>query len=550
MSKRVRQSKSIPLIYGGIAGALLIVIAALALVLVPPSPPQIAEFAPQAQEQIQDAPNQQSSQFGSGGTGLCAAGQVCEGLEAQAPASTKPRFIDKARVRRCIGDPPRQIEDPQSPPCVNYFEGDNGGATWRGVTRDEIRVVAYGLFSSRVAQFAEFFNRRFEFYGRRVHVIELEEGAPQPTAESQQADAVAVAEAGAFAAVVGAAYDGGYGPFRAELARHQIMSAGVVDTVSDADFQALHPFAWNYSPSFDQLGRNLAQFSCRSLVGAQAGNAGASLATRQRSFAIVRHDDPVYGYQTGQGDVVPMADSLRRCGATVSIHGYRGSGDGGTEDKLMLADLQQQNVTTLIAEGHTAAVVELMRSASSITYQPEWLLLGGGNAYQWQEFNFQNAPPEQTQHLFGLRGMNKGLPLPDSPAMWALREVGGEEGLDQIESIGTGPAYQAMLMLASGIQAAGPRLTPENFARALQRLQFPNPGASAAPYYQATVGFAGDHSMIDDEALTWWSPTAPAYGSRAADNGGWCYISRGARWKLGQWPEGPQPFFDRDKPCR
>src|SRR5262249_54240556 len=39
--------------------------------------------------------------------------------------------------------PPHQTEDPLSPPCVAYFDGDNGGATAQGVTGSEIVVVFY-----------------------------------------------------------------------------------------------------------------------------------------------------------------------------------------------------------------------------------------------------------------------------------------------------------------------------------------------------------------------------------------------------------------------
>src|SRR5688500_18978088 len=127
VSQRLRrQSKSIPLIYGGLAGLLLIVIAAMALVFIPPSPPQISEFAPQHQDQIEEAIKEQSSQFG-GGAGGCAEGQLCESAEARKLAESKRVVVDKARVRRCIGNPPRQTEDPQSPPCVNYWEGINNG---------------------------------------------------------------------------------------------------------------------------------------------------------------------------------------------------------------------------------------------------------------------------------------------------------------------------------------------------------------------------------------------------------------------------------------
>ena len=41
------------------------------------------------------------------------------------------------------GNPPRQTEDPLSPPCVAYFDGDNFGATYRASPRDEIRLLVY-----------------------------------------------------------------------------------------------------------------------------------------------------------------------------------------------------------------------------------------------------------------------------------------------------------------------------------------------------------------------------------------------------------------------
>ncbi len=170
--------------------------------------------------------------------------------------------------------------------------------------------------------------------------------------------------------------------------------------------------------------------------------------------------------------------------------------------------------------------------------------------YQLDEINWQRAPADQTLHLLSLGGSNKGLAPQDRPSTWSLREVGVSPGDDRTAAAIEVGTYQMMLLLASGIQAAGPKLTPDTFAAGLQRTAFPNSGAGAAPYYQASVGFKDDHSMIDDEALLWWSANAPAYGTRTADVGGWCYIDSGARWRLGTWPSREHSFFDRDKPCR
>ena len=127
--------------------AILIIVASLAITSAQSPPPAIAELAPSAVQQIKDAPSEQTSTAGEGEGGgdggfgatttRCHHATLAPG---QAPPTTAPP-IERARVRRCVGNPPRQTEDPQSPPCVPYFEGDNGGATYRGVTKDTITLT-------------------------------------------------------------------------------------------------------------------------------------------------------------------------------------------------------------------------------------------------------------------------------------------------------------------------------------------------------------------------------------------------------------------------
>ena len=123
--------------YTAMVTALLVVVAAVALNAAQPPPPAIAEFAPQAVQQIKQSQQGQGEGEGQGegtGKGACQAGAVtCGGASPSPPAGpilTKPGqpAIDVARVRACVGSPPRQTEDPQSPPCVPYFNGPNGGA--------------------------------------------------------------------------------------------------------------------------------------------------------------------------------------------------------------------------------------------------------------------------------------------------------------------------------------------------------------------------------------------------------------------------------------
>jgi hypothetical protein len=111
--------------------------------------------------------------------------------------------VDSLRVHRCVGNPPRQIEDPQSPPCVPYWTGDNGGDTSFGVTRDTITVYVPTEYDKKTSVFEplkNFFNKRFEFYGRKLDfVYDSTSGIGSANPSTQQAAAQAARTAGSFA---------------------------------------------------------------------------------------------------------------------------------------------------------------------------------------------------------------------------------------------------------------------------------------------------------------------------------------------------------------
>jgi hypothetical protein len=188
----------------------------------------------------------------------------------------------------------------------------------------------------------------------------------------------------------------------------------------------------------------------------------------------------------------------------------------------------------------------LMWAAQNVGYQPEWLL--GGLQAEEEEGHWQvNKQPEDLSRIFGISSRNKYRSYVDEPWLWAVKES------DPAAQVGDGALrardYEQLLLLASGIQSAGPDLTPQNFERGLRSSQFPNPGAGQAPYWQASVGFGPNrHSMISDLALWWWDSASRREGY-ATSRGQFCYVNRGERWSSGGWPEG-QSFFDRTQPCR
>src|SRR5205823_4068075 len=129
---RGRRGRLPGLVNVGAAVAVLALILQLALRASQAATPAIAEFAPQAQRPIQSAVAEQAGNFGAG-----AGGAGAGATPPPSPSATQPQDVV---FRHCVGDPPRQIEDPQSPPCVPFWRGNNGGGTSKGVGRNVIKI--------------------------------------------------------------------------------------------------------------------------------------------------------------------------------------------------------------------------------------------------------------------------------------------------------------------------------------------------------------------------------------------------------------------------
>jgi hypothetical protein len=186
----------------------LALVASLALRATQSTPPALAEFAPTVQKTIQQAPQEQTAVFGNaaGGAGLGTPTPAPTPTPTPAPGSAgaTPTPLPTGTVfNPCIGDPPRQIDDPQSPPCVPFWNDPkgNGCATSMGVTgggsgpvcqggeiaiQDDQGQVPTGMLT--------FFNKRFEFYGRTMKLLgtpstctQQNTGAPGANAQGQRA---------------------------------------------------------------------------------------------------------------------------------------------------------------------------------------------------------------------------------------------------------------------------------------------------------------------------------------------------------------------------
>lgn len=536
-------------VFGVLALAVLLLVAT-ALNPAQPPPPPVAEYAPAAVKAITDAPPEQVADSGTGksadgatkGANPGTASPPVSAPPALPSASLPAKVIDVNRVSRCIGNPPRQTEDPQSPPCVPYFDGDNGGSTAVGVSRNEIRVAMPNATAQDVDLLTRYFNTRFQFYGRQLKIVrDVGCFGGNPSSAKNAADGVAALKV--FGAVGFCDIGGVEYYFYDQLARKKIVSVSNRVTVqTEADLAGFHPYEWTYLPTFDKASRHLMELGC-TLKGKNATHAGAAYSLSPRVFGLISNkfsDAP-------SPDLSAANAALKACGiepvrAQVTFEREGGAtGQGATpqtaqEVATAIQKMREAGVTTLLLLTHALTTRQIYAALDGQGYEPE---LGVSTEfYNDEDFLMSGLPKSQTAHTFGISTWNKFVHPQDEPWWAAIKEV--EPGHTFTEGNNPPPFsyygarfdYHAMLVMAAGIQMAGPNLTAETFAKGLQSAAWPNPPTEKWPG-KVTVS-PGTHSYMEDAAAIWFDNTSRSEYSNG--NGAFCYVQNGVRRRLGRWP--------------
>lgn len=553
------------LVLGAVVVAISVLVAAVALTSRQQTPPTIAEFAPQAVAQIKQTLDEQgldetvpAGQQASPApeAGPSAGPTAGPGASAVPGASPSPKPIEQGRTRACIGSPPRQTEDPQSPPCVPFFDPDldNGGATTKGVTGDQITIALPQQFLEDVnpsLKAAQFFNKRYEFYGRELLLVPYTTTGcvdAQPDPAKMRADAVAVdEELQAFATLAYAGCQGADHHYYDALTERGIVSIvdGNLTTGLERNYATRSPFQWNVMAGLDTILANTAQFYCGALAGKAPRYAGAAQAepsVRKLGVLTTRSTDGT------TPDLAPLRDGLRACGVTpVEVRDDQTT-SAGRNGVNTIVSLRDAGVTSVMCLCNITDLRDVyMPAASAQGFQPEWVESSYINNDLDNSYAGGKAPPDQSGNVIGISFRNKLLPKQDMPWYWAVREA--DPTYDPAAGVyySAHSRYQQLLLLASGIQLAGPELTPETFRAGLQRARWANPGAGAAPYFQTRVGFEGPrHTMSADASMFWFDPARPGTIDPSVP-GAICYVDRGRRYSLGSWPQ-TDPAFQTG-PC-
>ncbi|HZQ27357.1 MAG TPA: hypothetical protein VFA94_06640, partial [Acidimicrobiales bacterium] len=430
-----------------------------------------------------------------------------------------------------------------------YWQGDNGGATYKGVTGDTITISIPSPNKRVVADLQAYFNNRYEFYGRKLNLVLSKDNGNENTCTDRKAQAQADDEQlHIFAATT--ASNGNAGQcYHSELARRKIINVSTPQEFGDDELDSYRPYLWQYMMGFDRQFQAMGELVCAHLAKQKAVHSpDPLLAARDRKYGVVLQ----HVIRDTDLSLQPLFDSLAKCGEKIDpAHVFRLSTndnaglDHPEASAAAIARLKADNVTTVFNLGIVFVEQYISSAADSQQYFPEWIFgtYGGNDLNTGIHAFWPQASQRQSIMGVGVSFPNRGIN--QEPAYWAMKEV--DPGVDynkDLADVGEFVLhYKAMMVLASGIQLAGPNLNPTTFERGLQAATFPYPKDD--PTKSGNVGFRGDHSMTADAVEYWWSEAAvgPIGYQTDGSTGAICYIDQAARLNLGAFPKGTDPFF-------
>lgn len=461
------------------------------------------------------------------------------------PPPPPPPPIRRASSGLCFGNPPRQTESVYAPDCKPAFVGDNGGATSRNVTADQVNIGFWhgatvpgnkgavrssppegdeGAVDRTLRVLQAYFNQRYETYGRRIQLIFID--TPETSDPGlQQAAARADSEFKVFAAThLGR-------PFCDELVRRKLVCYSE-NPFPDADLDKASPYFYSFQMSATRNERLTAEYLCKRLVGGNADYAAGLQKGQPRKFGVLYESDT-----TGRHFQDFQRAFRDACGQAVvgyDVNDPGRSGENAAQTGVAVASLQNEGVTTIVNYMQFGSQLVAMQSAQSSNYFPEWFVTGSyGN-----DFNLlgKAQPAGQMAQSFGISGIELPRPRVETECYRAYKSIDPNNNPDD----GVCDQYwEPLAQVVTGIQEAGPNLTPETFRQGFYRY-----GKRYPPEQWAFHGgyAAGDHSFLDRMGEVWWNPRATERSSRAP--GAFVWTRNGARFGIGEVPAGkPEELF-------
>jgi hypothetical protein len=557
-------------------------IAAFLVLLVLPNPLRIPQNNPSASAEYAPVPgNQQADQnanfsqtaaASSGGIGSNGQSGIIGGTPPEPPP---PQF--RPRSKNCVGNPPRQTEDPLSPPCVSFYEGDNGGSTWQGVTKDSVTIGYYNDFEVKgdmnkpwkpsdenesatnaqnsyyytyhvrtVKALLRYFSARYQTYGRAVKMIAFHSKSGLGTAPPQR-DAEALV------------FNHDHHPFALtvlvqnaqsialDMKERKVPVFGWNYDVPVSYYNDAAPYFWSVVPDQESNADFTASMICRKLKGQTAKySIDPDLQGRKRTFALLYTNYTMRGPYLEQVAAALQKSVMDHCGMKFDyVKQY--NQDGDSDAAPMMTDLKQKHVTTIVcycvAQETELSIPKFQNAANGISYFPEWMFdsVTAMDRALWER-NYQSAsqsPPFGVSYLWR---------LPAFKSTYAYEAYLQEEPKSEPNLRFNFEIYHVFLNLFEAIQAAGPKLTPENVEKGMFTFAYQDPSNPWIPTGSYGPGGPSPYTFLDTSMAWWWDPTGTPPGGKPGEG---CIrvMYGGRRFYDNQLPQGDADMFDKTDPC-
>lgn len=553
-------------------GGLLIAVLVMpsALNLPQNNPTQTVEFAPVPPEDSEDPPPPEGNfdQLGLGessGPEGDAAGGDGGGVATSVPSTIPSGDEANPSTKRCVAG--RQTEDPLSPPCVAFFDGDNFGATYQGVSEDEINLLIFvpgninDLNTSRGSEirpereyydlvndppepdehvtvrimrgWQQYFNTRYQTYGRFVH-FHVYFGASDQTAESRRADAADnYKRVEPFAVILDSSFTGGNNAYLDSMLKRGVLNFGSFPGQSAAFYQRFPKLLWGFLPSLELQAQQYAEVLCRKYVGKPVDHS-PTFNGQERKFGLVYTTDPEQPGLREFKDAV--MEKFRACGgevdeddiATFPQAGYAVSTSQSPRYAIDgMARFQASGVTTIIWPG--GLETRFSNAAGQLNYFPEWIVAGDGML----DAEFPNQVQDQTVWSNAVTVSNQPF-VPDDGTrqlcFQAYRSVDPEAPRRDVDPYAC-EWYNDLRQLFIGIQVAGPRLGPTSIDKGFHAIPAVPSDNAQVP---ACFYLPNDYTCIKDVVIGRYNPNGREGSSAPA-----CYeFAAGRRYLTSEIPDG------------
>ena len=568
--------------FGPMSG--LFVAAAIAFIVLPstltlpnPSPTsqeEIAPVPPTASKINPPVSNFTSLNSGNQGNGLGeGGGGGGEPPQTSLPPLTLPPGLGQTPNAQyeCVAG--RQTEDPLSPTCVPFYMGDNGGATYQGVTAKEVRIVMYYDANSTIntsqgtsnppyntivdldkpptprehptvssnRAWQKFFNKRFAAYNRKVHMFvqfgSFDSGGGNTPGTQAQDAAVAYSKVKPFAIINYAGFGNGV-YYNNYMAEHGVLIFGTAEGRSDEFYKQYAGQQWGYKPTLEYSAAQYANAICSSVnkrkaSGMGAGTLGTARNGQPRKFGFLYTRDKAW---PGTTQLALVARDLmeKQCGVVMAItqtydtNSYSVD-NGSTPDYAVniAVAFQNEGVTTVLwPAGYETKIGQAM---NEIRYYPEIIVGDDDLQASLNGTHFQDQVAWSQAWIVSSQTYDP--PANDRICVQEYRSVDQDAPASDVNSFAC-DYYNDLRQLFTGIQVAGPTLTPQSIDQGFHAIPIVE---STNPQVPTCYYLPGDYTCVKDSVIMHWDSTATPPSSNQP--GCWRMVGNGQRFLPGKFPK-------------